>query len=209
MKLNTDDKREQDSLVPLQLDRLTIEEEVATMNRGKGAQLLSVAIIVSVFAVGGAWLMKTMDRSQAEGQAGAAVAGLREQHLDAYLRCVMPEAPAAVFSNSERLHSAIEGLAERYQKAYARTLESCEPRLAGLLPSLAMAPVAGKLEPTVEGLKSAAISVQDSAEDLRGYLSDPHRAYDYVEVTAFIDRLARAAVAYQKQDQALREQLTH
>jgi hypothetical protein len=148
-----------------------------------------------------------MDRSQAEGQIGAAVAGLREQHVDAYLRCVLPEAPATVFSNGERLHTAIEALAERYQKAYARTLESCEPRLIGLLPSLMAAPVSGKLEPTVEGLKSAALSVQDSAEDLRGYLSDPRRAYDYVEATAFIDRLARAAVAYHNQDQALREQL--
>jgi hypothetical protein len=189
MESNTDDKREQDSLAPVQLDRLTIDEEVATMNRGKGAQLVSVAIMVSAFAVGGAWMMKVMDRNQAEGEAGAAVAGLREQHVDAYLRCAMPEAPASVFSNSERLHTAIEGIAERYQKAYARTLESCEPKLVGLLPSLMAAPVSGKLEPTVEGLKSAAVSVQDSAEDLRGYLADPRRAYDYVEVTAFIDRL--------------------
>jgi len=203
------EKREQDSLAPMQLDRLSIEEEVATMNRGKGAQLLAVAVIVSVFAIGGAWTMKQLDRTQAEGQAGAAVAGLREAHVDAYLKCAIPDAPVGVFSSSERLHSAIEIIAERYQKAYARTLESCEPKLAGLVPSLAEAAVSPALEPAVTGLRAAAVSVEESATDLRGYLGDPRRGYDYVEVTAFIDRLARASAAYYKQDLALRAELTH
>ena len=200
-------KSEQDSLAPVQLDRLTIEEEVAGMNRGKGAQLLAVAVLVSAVAIGGAWLMKQIDRSQAEGQAGAAVAGLREQHLDAYLACVVPNAPAGVFSSSERLHTAIETLAERFQKDYARTLQSCEPKLTGLLPALAAAPVASDLQPIIGNLKVAAISVKNSAEDLRSYLSDPQRPYDFVEVTQRIDHLARASAAYHKQDQVLRGEL--
>jgi hypothetical protein len=201
------DKREQDSLAPMQLDRLTLEEEVASMKRGKGAQLLGVAVIVSALAIGGAWLMKQMDRNEAEGQAGAAVAALREQHLDAYLRCVVPNAPAEVLSNSVRLHSAIEALTERYQKAYAGTLDSCEPKLVGLVPALAAAPVSTALHPVMGNLKVAAISVQNSAEELRDYLADPARPYDYVEITAFIDHLARASAAYHKQDQVLRAEM--
>jgi len=204
---SSNDKREQDSLAPMQLDRLTIEEEVAGMNRGKGVQLLGVAIIASVLVVGGAVAMKRMDRGQAEGQAGAAVAGLLERHVDAYFACAVPDTPMAAFSSSERLHSAIEALAERYQKAYARTLESCEPKLEGLVPALTVAPVARSLEPAVAELRTAAISVQDGASDLRSYLSDSRRQYDYVEVTAFIDRLAKASAAYHKQDQAVRAQL--
>lgn len=207
MESNIDNRDEQDSLAPVQLDRLTIEEEVAFMNRGKGAQLLGVAVLVSALAVGGAWTMKQIDRNEAQGQAGAAVAGLREQHLDAYLQCVVPSAPAGVFSNSERLHTAIESLAERYQKQYARTLQSCEPKLAGLVPALTAAPVAPAVVPIVRNLKIAAISVKNSAEDLRSYLAAPDRAYDYVEVTQRIDHLARAAAAYHDQDQALRAEL--
>lgn len=202
------EKREQDSLAPVQLDRLTIEEEVAGMNRGKGAQLLGVAMMVGALAVGGAWAMKRIDRGQAESDAAAAVAGLRVQHVEAYLVCILPEAPLSVFSNSERLHSAIENLAERYQKAYARTLESCEPKLEGLVPSLTVAPVAKSLEPAVAGLKTSAIAIEQGAEDLESYLGDSRRPYDYVEVTAFIDRLARAAASYNRQDEALRERLT-
>lgn len=206
---SSNDKREQDSLAPMQLDRLTVEEEVAFMNRGKGAQLLGVAMIASALVVGGAVAMKRMDRDQAEGQAGAAVAGLREQHVGAYFACVVPDTPTAAFSSSERLHSAIESLAERYQKAYARTLESCEPKLAGLVQALTAAPVAKALAPAVSDLLSAAISIQDSASDLRAYLSDSRRPYDYVEVTAFIDRLAKASAVYHEQDQAVRAQLIH
>jgi hypothetical protein len=201
------EKREQDSLAPVQLDRLSIEEEVAGMNRGKSARLLGVAMMVSALAVGGAWAMKQMDRSQAESNAASVVASLRVQHVEAYLVCIAPEAPLSVFSSSERLHSVLENQAERYQKAYARTLESCEPKLEGLIPALTIAPVAKSLEPTVTDLKAAAMAVQDGANDLRGYLADSRRSYDYVEVTAFIDRLARASASYHKQDQALRAQL--
>ena len=201
------EKREQDSLAPMQLDRLTIEEEVAGMNRGKSAQLLGVAMMVSALAVGGAWAMKQMDRDQAENNAGAAVANLRVEHVEAYLVCIAPEAPLSVFSSSERLHSALENQTERYQKAYASTLESCEPKLEGLIPALTVAPVAKKLEPTVNELKAAAMAVRDGANDLRSYLADPRRPYDYVEVTAFIDRLARASASYHKHDEALRARL--
>jgi hypothetical protein len=202
------EKREQDSLAPVQLDRLTIEEEVAGMNRGKSARLLGVAMMVSALAVGGAWAMKRLDREQAENNAASVVASLRVQHVEAYLVCIAPEAPLAVFSSSERLHSALESLTERYQKAYARTLESCEPKLDGLIPALTVAPVAKRLEPAVSDLKAAAVAVQDGASDLRSYLADARRPYDYVEVTAFIDRLARASASYHKQDDALRTQLT-
>jgi hypothetical protein len=201
------EKREQDSLAPMQLDRLTIEEEIAGMNRGKSTQLLGVAMMVSALAVGGAWAMKRMDRDQAESNAAAAVASLRVQHVEAYLVCIAPEAPLSVFASSERLHSALEHLAERYQKAYARTLESCEPKLEGLIPALTVAPVAKSLEPRVSELKAAAMAIQDGGSDLRSYLADSRRQYDYVEVTAFIDRLARAAASYHEKDEALRAQL--
>jgi hypothetical protein len=203
----TKEKSEQDSLAPMQLDRLTIEEEVAGMNRGKGAQLLGVAMMVSALAVGGAWAMKRIDRDQAENGAAAMVAGLRVQHVEAFLVCILPEAPLSVFSSSERLHSAIETQTERYQKAYANTLASCEPKLQGLVPALAAAPVASSLGPTVNELTAAGQAIQDGAGDLKGYLGDARRPYDYVEVTAFIDRLARAAASYNAHDAALRELL--
>jgi hypothetical protein len=160
------EKREQDSLAPLQLDRLTVEEEVAGMNRGKSAQLLGLAMLVSALAVGGAWAMKRLDRDQAESNAAAVVASLRVQHVEAYLVCVAPEAPLSAFSSSERLHSVLENQTERYQKAYARTLESCEPKLEGLIPALTVAPVAKSLEPRVSDLKGAATAIQDSASTI-------------------------------------------
>lgn len=197
----------QDSLAPVQLDRRAIEEEVASMKRGKGARLLGVAAIVGAFTLGGAWLMRQVDRNRAESEAGAAVAALREAHVDAYLRCVVPGAPAGTLASAERLHSAIETQAERHEKAYARTLASCEPKLAGLVPSIQAAPVGSALEPAVHAVEAAALAVQDGAADLRGYLEDPRRRYDYVEVTAFIDRLARASAEYHAADRGLREQL--
>ncbi len=201
--------REQDSLAPLQLDRLTIEEEVAIMNRGKGAKLLGVVTMVGVLVAGGAVAMKGLDREEKYTQAGAVVTQLRREHLDGYLKCVLPGAHESTLSSSERLHGAIEGFAERFQKSYARTLESCEPKIAGLGTALATLPVPSEVEPAIERLRKSASAVQGTAVALRSYLDDPTQAYDYVQVTARIDKLARASAAYRKTEADFAQMLDH
>ena len=112
--------REQESLAPFQLDRLTIEEEVAFMNRGKGLQLLSVLALAGVLVAGGAMAMKSLDREQKLSQAGAAAMDLGREHLDAYLW----NSPAFVDTPS----SATMRWSEPWQDASEETLRMSSRR---------------------------------------------------------------------------------
>jgi hypothetical protein len=189
-------KSEQDSLAPVQLDRLTIDEEVAFMNRGKGSQLLALASIAGLLLVGGAAAMKGLERDQGYNQAGAAVSEIKDRHVDAYLSCALPGVPALNMASTERLHSAIENFAERFQKDYGLVLRRCEPQLEGLVSDLSQAPVPSDMRPALLELQKAGTTLYSSAASLRDYLEDPSKAYDYVAVTGHIDRLAKARTRY-------------
>lgn len=189
-------KQEQDSLAPVQLDRLSIEEEVAVMNRGKGAQLLAVAGIAGLLLIGGAAAMKGLEREQSYSQASAAVTDIKDRHVDAYMSCALPGVPALNIASAERLHSAVEGFAERFQKDYGLVLRRCEPKLEGLMAELSTAPVPAEMQPSLAELRKAASSLHSAAASLRDYLEDPNKAYDYVAVTGHIDRFAKARTRY-------------
>jgi hypothetical protein len=201
------DRKEQDSLAPVQLDRLTIEEEAAFMSRGKGKQLVTIALLASVLAVGGGFLMKTLDRVQAEHERSLAVAELRESHVDAFLSCVLPGIAPSAFDSRERLLGALERVVEQKQKRFAATLARCEVKLEGLERGLHAASVRSDLDPARGKLEREAKAITRSAAALREHLQDPARAYDYVQAVASIDRLARAAASYGAADQAYRAQL--
>jgi hypothetical protein len=189
-------KSEQDSLAPLQLDRASVEEEAASMNRGKGRQLLAIAGIAGLLLIGGAAAMKGLEREQGYSQAGAALGEIKDRHVDAYMACALPGVPALNVASSERLHSSLENFAERFQKDYGLVLRRCEPRLEGLVADLAQAPVPRDMKPALAELQTAASSLYSAAASLRDYLEDPSKAYDYVTVTGHIDRLAKARTRY-------------
>lgn len=207
MTEETENRTEQDSLAPVQLDRLTIEEEVASMGRGKGRALLSIAVLCGVLALGGGLFMQTLDREQAEHDRSAAVSQLQQDHVQAYLSCVLPGAVASAYESSDRLLSAIEGKLEHKRKAYGATLERCEQKLSGLTTALSAAEVRGDLEPALTNLKTDADTLTQSAAGLREYLQDPSQSYDYVQAVARMDRLAQAAVRYGATDATYRTQL--
>jgi hypothetical protein len=199
--------RREDSLAPVELDRLTIEEEAASMNRGKGKQLLSTLVVVGTLAAGGAFVMQELDRQQAEIERGQAVADLRGDHLEAYLQCVVKDASPVALKIDDRIHGLIEGVVERGQKRSAAAFARCGQKLSELAPALAEARVTAELTPLLGELRTAATNVTRSALELHAYLADPAKPYDFVQATALIDRLARAVTAYREHDTAFRSEL--
>lgn len=204
---DTPNARPEDSLAPLELDRLTIEEEAAFMNRGKGKQLLSAVVVIGALAAGSALVMKELDRQQAELGRGNAVAALRGNAVEAYLQCVAKGASPVALKNDDRIHGLIEAVVERGEKRSATVFAHCAQRLSPLVPALAKAQLNAELVPALSELRSAAKDLTTSASALHAYLADPGKPYDFVPATALIDRLARAVVAYRERDDAFRSQL--
>jgi hypothetical protein len=193
-------RAEQDSLAPIQLDRLTIEEEAAFMNRGKKRQLLFAASLIAMALLGANTLVKQLDREMAYSQAGQAVSDAQQQQLGAYLQCALPGTQLSSVASADELHSAIERLVERFHKDYGRLLKRCEPKLEALAPTLANVNVPKDLQGELHELRASAKQLTASAVTLRTYLEDERTAYDYAQATAYIDRVAKAKLAYDEQD---------
>jgi hypothetical protein len=193
-------RAEQDSLAPIQLDRLTIEEEVAFMNRGKKPQLLLAVALIALAGVGGDALIKQMNRDLQYTQAGQAVSDAQAEQVQAYLQCALPGTHPASVTSTDELHGAIENLVERFHEDYSHLLKRCEPKLQALLPALARVSAPAPLEPELRALRASAKELTTSALALRTYVAREGASDDFVQTTAHIHRFAEAKAAYDAHD---------
>jgi len=198
------------SLAPLQIERLSVDDEVARMSRGKSRQLLKLGAAVSLCAaIAGLWLTG-LDSHKTYADAIGSARALDERHSDAFLRCALPGIPSARLASGEQLHSAIERISERLGKSYGRSLSRCSSRLAGLVTGLR------KLSVPAEALKlaaarDAAAALERAWDDYRIYLLDERTPYDYVQALPRVEKIALAWSAYGRRmtelESALRERL--
>ena len=192
----------QDSLAPVQLD-VTVDQEVASMKRGKGVQLLAIAVVAIGCVSGGVLAVQRLDRDRAYEQASAAAQDLRRTHVTAFVQCALPFAKSSSMESSERLYAAFADMIERSSTHYADVLRQCEPKLASLAPELAALSAPKELRGSLDGLRQAASQLNGSAAALRGALEDPAQSEDYVAVTAHADKLAKAIFGYEARDDAM------
>ena len=191
-----------DSLAPVQLD-VTVDQEVAGMKRGKGVQLLALAVVAIGSVSGGVLAVQRLDRDRAYEQASAAAQELRRTHVSAFLQCALPFAQSSSTESRERLYAAFADMIERSSTQYAQVLRQCEPKLASLQPELAAVRAPGELSGALDALRQAAAQLSGSAAALRNSLEDPAQREDYVAVTSHADKLAKAVFTYEDRDDAM------
>lgn len=195
-----------DSLAPVQVD-VTVDQEVASMNRGKGVQLLAIAVVLLGTVSGGVFAMRRLDRERVYEQASAAAQQLKRTHVTAFVQCALPYAQASSFASSERLYAAFANMIERSPATYAQVLRQCEPKLLTLAPGIGSLPAPSELKQPLARLRESSLQLQQASSALRMALEDPGKREDYVAITALADGLAKAVFAYDDRDRELRETL--
>jgi len=199
-----------DSLAPLQIERLSVDDEVARMSRGKSRQLLGLGAVVSLCAaIAGVWLTG-LDSHRTYADAIGSARELDERHAEAFTRCALPGIPSSRLGSSEQLHSAIERISERLGKSYGRSLSRCTPRLTGLVTGLRELSI-----PAEAGLRAAArdaaAALEQAWQDYARYLLDERTPYDYVQALPRVEKIALASRAYDRRmtelESALRKRL--
>lgn len=198
------------SLAPLQIERLSVEDEAALMSRGKSGQLFVIVAAVAACAAVALFWLKDMDSHKAYADALASARSVNEQHAAAFLHCALPGVHASKISASEQLHSAIERYSERLGKSYGRSLAKCAPKLAALVAGLQelQAPADGG---RLAAVRQAALQYQKAWDEYRRYLVDDPAPYDYVQALPRIEKIALAWKTYEQRldelEDALRERL--
>jgi hypothetical protein len=98
----------EDSLAPIQLDRLSVEETSLIKHRERYSQLAGITAIVGCLVAGGAFVMKQLDAQAAITQTAAAAQRLRSDSLEPFLYCALPGMTRAQLASKEQLMAAID-----------------------------------------------------------------------------------------------------
>jgi hypothetical protein len=165
-------RNDPDSLAPVALDRLSVEEETALMNRGRGARLVGAGALLALCGVGLAFWLGELDTKQKYADALEQSAAAQQQHVDPYLACALPGLTGARPTTPDDLKAAIERVQERQGRSYSRTLARCAPLLAELGPALAALTVPQDVQSQLSDLKTAARAHERAWSAYRVHLTE-------------------------------------
>jgi hypothetical protein len=198
---------EQDSLAPLSLDRLSVEDEAALMQGGKLGKLAFVAVIAVMVGASTSFWMKRIDTREAYVGAAASVHKLRVDKLEPFLRCALPEVDRAQINSKDRLISAIEAYGDRLGKDYGRVLSRCMPLVADLPADLAAVPGPAPVKEHLRELSRAASDLESAVGNYRTYLTSATHDYDYVQALPLMEKIAVAWESYEARQAELDAQV--
>jgi hypothetical protein len=196
------------SLAPIQLERASVEEDVASMKSGKGLRLTATLLVTAVAVVGGTQLLGAMDAHQAYAHAAEQLELIDSQQSEAFLRCALPNIQRAQLNDPSALHTAIEIASERMDKGYGRVLAQCEPLLQSFEEAVNGIKAPSDMTRGMQGLSLAAGELVRSWASYRTYLQDPAQRYDYVQATPRIEKITTAWASYQTQRTQVRDGLS-
>lgn len=198
------------SLAPVQIERTSIDEDIAQLKRGKGSRLVIAALGTGLAVFGLVQWMQNIDGSRAYAAAAERLETINAQSGNALLRCVLPDLQRSQLGSRQALHTAFEVASERAQKHYGKQLKHCTALSDKLVQQLSELEVPANMYRGALGVQSAAGELAQSLEAYRGYLQDPTRPYDFVQATPMIERLSNALATYEERRQsfnrALRDQ---
>lgn len=186
-----------DSLAAVQLERLSVDDEIAQMNRGKGGKLVFAVSALALLLGGGAYWMKRVDVEQAHVAAIEGIDRIAEQKASSFMQCALPGAQPSQLASRDALRNAIENASDRFGKGYARTLAHCAPVLDELTRELTAIKAPSDLQSKVIGVQRAGSELQQGWDAYRRYLSDPKLQYDRVQAAPMVDGIAVAWDNYQ------------
>jgi len=195
------------SLAPIQLERSSVDEDIAQLKRGKGLRLtLTLAVGLAAIA-GGTQLLRSMDAHQAYAKAGEQLELVDAQQSEAFLRCALPNLQRSQLDDPSELHTAIEIATERMDKAYGRVLAQCDPLLESFEEAVSQIKGPADMTRRLSSLSNAAGALGHSWSEYRKYLQDPTQHYDYVQAAPRIEKITNAWQDYQTQRDQTRDAL--
>jgi len=192
-------RREPDSLAPVQLERTSIEEEIALMQRGKALPLTLSLLLATLAATAGVRWVGQLDAQQVYAHAAERLESIDSQQGEAFLRCALPNVQRSQLNSTIALHTAIEIASERFDKFYGRQLAHCARYLTDLETELASVRVPSDMTRQVSALRNAAREFERAWNNYRAYLQDPALPYDYVRATPLIEKVTLAWGSYRAQ----------
>jgi hypothetical protein len=191
-----------DSLAPVPIARLSVEDEAAMMNRGKGRQIATVVAGLALCATVAGYWVRGMEARQRYEAALASAAEVQVQHVNAFHHCALQGVQRSQIASPENLQFAVARLSARLGRTFGRRLEHCAPTLAGLSPALKRLAMPADVQGELGAMRAAADELRRAWDGYRKHLADVNM-YDEAGAAPHIARIAQAFGAYEQRRAAL------
>jgi len=195
-----------DSLAPVQLERLSVEEEVAQMQRGKGGKMALVIAAGSLLLAGGAYWMRHLDVERAYVVTAESIAQVDTQQAQAFMHCALRNVQAPQLASPDALRATIEITHQRLGAGFTRNLDQCLPLLDDLAPGLTAIKAPNDVKPKLTALEQSSNELRRSWKLYRTYLGDPK--FDDAQAAQLIESVTAAWARYEDLRSKISDELT-
>ena len=185
-------REDQHSLAPIQLERTSIERDLASIKRGQGA-VLTMALLGSLVVMAG--LLKWMDAGDGRSAYATAARQLDSLYAQPAEDCTLLQP----YASRQVLRTSMEAASQHYGKAYEKQLAPCSAALAVLERKLGDLDVPLSMQHRLEGLQHHTAALNRAIGRYRSYLFDPKLNYDFAGATSHIENVVVAWSNYDAQ----------
>lgn len=187
------DKQRQapDSLAPIQLERMSVEEQALVSGRGRSRGLVPLVAFAGVALALGVMLYQRLEANESLGNAGSAVKQMKVQDFDVFARCVFPGMDGTRIKDDDHLRTTIERHSQRHGRHYGQMVKTCARPLYDLQVGLERLQVPQPLEGARAEMQQSAQRLVTATSNYAAYL-EAGDGYEFVTAQPKIEALALA-----------------
>ena len=165
--------QEHDTLIPVALDRLSVEDEadLSRMNGGRTTKLVAVLLVAAIGGAGALVWMKRADAREAYLGAATQARQLTDTKLASFEDCTVPSAGSTRIETKAQWADALTRQGTLGGRSYARVLGRCTPMLEELDSDLAAIKAPTELASNLQAVRNASAQLKTAVDGYKRYLT--------------------------------------
>jgi hypothetical protein len=197
-----------DSLAPVTIPEVSVDEEAAAMNKGKRKTIIALVVVVAISFVGAGMFLQNADKKSAFREAGQTLNSLKKRQFNRFWGCALEGVNLSDIRSNADLVAKIELRSSVGRTRYGRMVrERCVDILEEVATALDVLQVPSELKPEVEGLKKATSQLRDGWREYLSYITDPDLSYDETKARRYLDKIALGWYGFSKDHAKLNKML--
>jgi hypothetical protein len=202
----------QDSLTPVTVKDISIDisldEEAAAMNKGKGRMIISAIVVLAVIFVGAGMFLKRADKDAAYREAGQTINALKKRQFDRFWGCTLEGVDLRDINSNAVLTAKIESRSSAGALRYGKLVKDrCLEILDEIATNLDVIQVPGDLQTQINGMKKATSQLRDGWREYLSVITNQDHPYDEVRAHPYLEKIALGWYGFTKEHAGLNKVL--
>ncbi len=201
-----------DTLAPTSVAEVSLDDEAASMNKGKGRTIVAFVLGLGLLIGGVGFLLKDADASREYRETGQALNGIKKQQFDRFWGCALRGTNLKDIKSNADLVAQMQRRTEAAGRTFAVLVrDNCMDALNKTEADLDVLLVPGELQSYVTAMRDGASQVREGWGDLIAYLINPNLEYEQASARKYWNKIAKGWYGFRKGhselNRSLRERL--